>query len=215
MPPLVRASALWFLVWVGCARGVVPCAGSSSCPPSKECLANRCVVSGGKPVSAGARRVVATPSGMALADEDDRARLGASITLGTAGHRRALYLLFDPVWSGRPIEAAFLLLEIREKSLAGPDLELEVWRVRRPWTAKRFLWSEQPGMAPPMTRGLSRARPALPVRVDVTELLRFAQAHPDQHHGLVLRAGETSPQGVVLATGLDGGAPPRLEVYLL
>ena len=48
----------------------------------------------------------------------------------------------------------------------------------------------------------------------VAELLSFLAAHPSQDHGFVVRATEQSEVGVTLATGLDGGLPPRLDVYL-
>lgn len=214
MTPRSLALALT-LSAVGCASRPVPCAGAGGCPKGHECLASRCAIEGGAPVPAETRRFLLTPAAIAIADGEPAQGVAASVTLGAhASAPSALYLRFEQSWRKGQVRAAFLLLEPRPGALAGQDVPLEVWRTGRRWTASSFRWSEQPGFAPPFALGIGRAAPALPVRVDVTEIVRYFAQHPSADHGFVVRAGERSGAGITLSTGVDGGAAPRLDVYL-
>ena len=200
----------------GCARGPIPCAGAGSCPSGRECLASRCVLEGSAAVPNAARRLLLRPSALGVArGRESNPGMAPGVTLGRrADNDTALYVRFDSQWNQGRIVSAFLLLDPLPGSPSASDITLEVWRARRDFTSTTFAWSAQPGLAPPYARGISRALPPSPVRVDVTELLSFLAAHPSQDHGFVVRATEQSEVGVTLATGLDGGLPPRLDVYL-
>jgi hypothetical protein len=125
-----------------------------------------------------------------------------------------LYVRFDQSWRTGHVRAAFLLLEPRSGGPLGPDVGLEVWRTNRHWTDPAFGWSRQPGFAPPFARAIGRSAPALPVRVDVTEIVRYFAQHPSHDFGFAVRATEEGPAGITLSTGVDGGLAPRLDVYL-
>jgi hypothetical protein len=158
---------------------------------------------------------VLIPSAIAIANREPARGVAASVTLGAeASAPSALYVRFEQSWRKGQVRAAFLLLEPRPGALAGPDVPLEVWRTERRWTGSGFGWSEQPGFAPPFARAIGRAAPALPVRVDVTEIVRYFAKHPNADHGFVVRAGQQTGAGITLSTGVDGGSAPRLDVYL-
>jgi hypothetical protein len=52
----------------------------------------------------------------------------------------------------------------------------------------------------------------VPVRLDVTELLR-AETKADEPVRLLLRAEPRAVEPILIATGAAGGAAPRLQVY--
>jgi hypothetical protein len=210
--PLVIGGALGAL---GCASLSEPCAGAQGCPIGRECLASRCAAEGGVPVPPRTRRVRLGPSALGLAAPEPSASMPSSVTLGArVDNERALYMRFPASWRGNRVRTAFLLLEPRAAALTGSDVLLEVGCVRQDWRGSALAWNEQPGLVAPFSRGIARAAPPLPVRVDVTELVRFWAAHPERDFGLGVRANGTSELGVALATGLDGGMAPRLDVYL-
>ncbi len=178
-------------------------------------MAARCAREGGAPVPAESRRILLRPQALAFASDEPTDGLGASVTLGSdSGSHRAIYVRFDPRWKNGKVISAFLLLEPSAGAPRGGDVGLEVWRAEKTWQGPNLPCSRQPGLAPPFARGIGRAAPALPVRIDVTELVRFFADHPERDHGFVVRASDAHDPGITLATGLDGGEPPRLDVYL-
>ncbi|HET9930510.1 MAG TPA: hypothetical protein VFQ35_07480 [Polyangiaceae bacterium] len=201
---------------IGCEKGPIPCAGVGTCPNGRECLASRCVPEGGAAVPNASKRLLLRPSALGVARAHaESGGMAPGVTLGRrADNDTALYVRFDSDWNEGRVASAFLLLDPLPGSASGEDVALEVWRSRRDFVSSTFGWSVQPGLAPPFARGLARSAPPAPVRVDVTELLRFFATHPSQDHGFVVRATNQSESGVTLATGIDGGAPPRLDVYL-
>jgi hypothetical protein len=155
------------------------------------------------------------PSALAIAAREPALDVAPSVTLGArASAPSALYVRFEQSWRKGRIRAAFLLLSPRAGAASGADVPLEVWRTHRDWTAAGFRWSEQPGFAPPFARAIGRSAPALPVRIDVTEIVRYWAQHPEADFGFALRAGEEGLFGITLSTGVDGGSAPRLDVYL-
>jgi hypothetical protein len=204
------------LLLAGCGTTPQPCLGATGCPASTECLAARCVDEGSAPVDPSTERVLLNPSGIAVAASSAPDAIGASVTFGNASSAPvALYLRFEQTWRAGPVDSAFLILEPSAGTVGGLDLEVEVGRADRSWTGPGFSWSERPGISPPFSRAVARSSPRMPVRIDVTELLRFFADHPAQDFGLVLRARSAGGAGVTLSTGVGGGPPPRLDVYLV
>src|SRR5690242_3433873 len=115
MRPTLSALPLAFALLQACARGPEPCASASSCPTNTECLANRCVPAGSDPVALDTRRIVLSPSAIAVVTaRDARADdLAPAVTFGgRAGGASALYLRFQPLWrEARRVDSAFLVLE--------------------------------------------------------------------------------------------------------
>lgn len=210
----LRAVAL-LLSLAGCAAPGEPCLGANGCGRGFECLAARCVLEGTTPVDPATLRRHARPSALAVAGGAAPPELGAAVTLGNpAVAPSALYLDFERVWTTGTIEAAFLVLSTAQGALAGADVELLVARAQSPWSVSSFSWAEKPGIGRAEARGIARAAPELPVRIDVTELVRFFRDHPARAHGLVVYARSDTGPGVTLSTGLGDGPAPELDVYL-
>jgi hypothetical protein len=150
---------------------------------------------------------------MALVEGERRTDVGPSVMLGAPGEDAALFLRFAPIWRGARIDAAFLILDPAPRTQTREDIPLEVSRIHSAWDV-----SEGPRKplrrALPSVRGLGRSFPGTPIRIDVTPIVAYLARHPDQDLGLAVAATREVPPGIAIATGLDGGSPPRLEVYL-
>lgn len=141
--------------------------------------------------------------------------MAPSVTLGRSSDEdTALYLRFEPSWNQGRVVSAFLLLEPLPGAGRHEDITLEVWRSRGDFPSMTFRSDAQPGLVPPFARAIARSAPASPARVDVTALVQFLATHPGHDHGFVVRAASDTDDGVSVATGIDGGLPPRLDVYL-
>ncbi len=207
-----RSTSLLFvaLTALGCSPLGNPCLGET-CGKGHECLADRCVTAGFEPVPAQVRRIVLEPIIETVGgDGGERA---ATVLLG--GRRSSvLYLEFDSNWKPRGhVAAAFLLLEPSPDTMpASDDVALSVWTLGAPWSPERIAAGVRPPLLAPEARGFARAGPAMLARVDVTEIVRsLARRESDSGIAVTARAGGDE---VALLTGLGGGAPPRLDVYL-
>ena len=163
------------------------------------------------------QRFVATPSALAvLSQSRSWSGLPGDVTFGDPDGRSALYLQFAPEWRARgaPLKG-YLTLEPRLG--ATPDAEfvrIEVWRVRAPWQPGALhTWSDKPELAPPYVSAVISSSPARTLRLDISELLRFLAKNPALDQGIALIARRGDGHGASFATGISGGAAPRLEVY--
>ncbi len=163
----------------------------------------------------GWQRRVAEPTAMSVVSARTPSdALPRAVTFGSAaGGKTALYLLFPDL--GVPeknIERAYLRLEPEASGAFDTEpVDLEVWRVKRPWQSGAFDWSSQPPLGPPRAQGKALGRK--PLRIDVTELVREAVQHPNRSHGFAVLGGNGDGNGVSFATGIGGQWLPRLEVY--
>lgn len=193
-----------------------PCAADTDCTNGHECLANRCRWLGSDPVRPDTLRTLVEPRRMAVVGgppTDGPNALPGTVTLGAAAGPRVLWLLEFELPTLGTVDTAFLLLEPTVDALQNPvDVWLHAWRVLDPWTPAELTERDRPPLAPPQGIGIARAHPPSTVRLDVTEHVRFWQANPRANHGLGLE-GVRSSTGVVLDTGVHGGARPRLEIY--
>ena len=178
----------------------------ASCAPSERA-----------PIPVASERSVLVPSGLAVLEPGgSHEGQPGSITFGSASGRSALYLCFPPEWrAGGTPARAFIALEPREDSMpSGEPVRIEAWRVRNAWRPHALHdWSDKPELAPPYAAVTVTSSPATTLRLDVTELMRFAAHNPELDHGIALIAVGGSGHGVSFSTGVDGGAAPRLEVY--
>ncbi len=163
------------------------------------------------------QRVVATPSRIAvLSQGHSTTGLPGDVTFGDASGRSALYLEFPLEWRahGAPF-AGFITLQPREGEAPDPEpVTVEVWRIRSAWEPSALhAWSDKPELAPPVARTVISSAPGHELRIDVSELLRFAAQNPALAHGMAVLAHGGSGHGASFATGMSGGAAPRLEVY--
>jgi hypothetical protein len=162
-------------------------------------------------------RSVETPSAVAvLSQTRTESGLPGAITFGDPRGRSALFLQFPAAWraQGAPLRA-YLVLEPRVGSPPDPEpVTVEAWRVRSRWQSSKLRdWADKPELAPPYAHAVASGSPARELRIDVTALLRFAADNPALDQGIALIATPGDGHGVSFATGIDGGAAPRLEVY--
>jgi hypothetical protein len=170
------------------------------------------------PTSKHVERLVSSPSSIAFVSSA-RAQSGLDdeIRFGGPQGRSALFLKFPREWRARGIpQQAFLTLTAREGSaVSNSPLTLEAWRVSADWHARHLRrWSEKPSLAPPYARTSSTSSPARELRIDVTELVRFAAENPERDFGRAIIASGSDGPGASFDSGFAGGRAPRLEIYL-
>jgi hypothetical protein len=163
------------------------------------------------------QRLVATPSAVAvLSQAHSVTGLPGDVSFGDPSGRSALYLQFSDEWRahGPPLKG-FLALETRVGETPDPEpVTVEVWRVRSAWQQGALhTWADKPELAPPYASAVISSSPARELRIDITELLRFAADNPVLDHGIAVIARGGAGRGVSFATGMSGGAAPELEVY--
>jgi hypothetical protein len=142
--------------------------------------------------------------------------LPAQITFGGPSGRSALYLQFPPEWRahGAPLRAYLTLEPLAGEAPEAEPVRVEAWRVRSAWLpAELRSWSDKPELAPPYASAITSSSPARPLRIDVTELLRFAANNPELDQGIALVGRAGNGHGASFATGISGGTAPQLEVY--
>lgn len=186
---------------------------SSSCAHPKFELSK-------KPVR---QRIVSSPSSIAFLSSDrERSGLSGEIRFGGPLGRSALYLKFPNEWrssvrtaEGNPRQA-FLTLSPREGSaVSDSPLTLEAWRVSADWQPNQLQrWSAKPSLAPPYARAIVTSSPARELRIDVTELVRFAAENPERDFGIAVIASGSDGPGATFSSGFADGIAPHLEVYL-
>jgi len=164
------------------------------------------------------RRIVSTPSSIAFVSSDRvSAGLGGEIRFGGPRGRSALYLKFPSELRahGAPRQA-FLTLSAREGSaISDIPLALEAWRISADWQPSELQhWFEKPNLAPPYARTRITSSPPRELRLDVTELVRFAAENPERDFGIAVIATGSDGPAASFDTGLAGGTAPRLELFL-
>lgn len=212
-----RIIPLILLLASACAPTRTPCVSPGQCPSGEECLANRCAPLGGEPVASESTRLVAELAELAIVAEhfDFGVTLPQQLTVGAKRFGATIVLMrFEPVWRDFPaVSEAFLLIDtLPEGPSTTHDVDVELWRVDSDWSATDVSWQDQPTLSYPAARAIARSGPA-PLRMDVTEVVRYLKDHPRADHGLALRAPAGPGAGVSLASGIGGGHPPRLEIY--
>jgi hypothetical protein len=213
---VIRALPALVVSAVACSGArPVPCHGTT-CPTGEECIAHRCVESHSEPVPSGSSRVVLQPARAAVVTRAaQRAHLPAVATLGShvdGGTR--WFLAFDGDWENLgEVANAFLVFERAPGGSGIADVEVTVWTVQGEWKRDTLTWASRPAFGPPAASGLARALPDVPLRIDVTALVRY-MARANGAHGFVLVSEETEGHGANYFTGAAGGTAPRLEIYV-
>ncbi|MEI9938523.1 MAG: DNRLRE domain-containing protein [Pseudomonadota bacterium] len=163
-------------------------------------------------------RVVSAPSRIAFVSSDRAASgLSGEIRFGGARGRSALYLKFPSDFRARGIpQRAYLTLSARAGSAsADAPVTLEAWRISADWQPRTLQhWSDKPSLALPYTRTRITSSPTQDLRIDITELVRFAARNPERDFGIAVIASGSEGPGASFSTGLAGGRAPRLELYL-
>ncbi|MEZ4226906.1 MAG: hypothetical protein R3B13_38550 [Polyangiaceae bacterium] len=201
---------------IGCRPAPQPCMSATSCGDGHECLANRCVPSGGEPVSSKSVRTVLEPTRVAILSR--RTPAGALPTVVTFGsHARGatrMMLEFAPSWRAKKVEAAFLLLTPANGVFRGnEDIDVSAWRIDEPWDDDQLSWVQAPRLVHPHGEGIARATPPSELRIDVTHIVQYFAHHPEAYRAISLTSSGGNTAGVSFATGVADGPGPRLEIY--
>ncbi|WP_237244779.1 MULTISPECIES: hypothetical protein [Sorangium] len=195
------------------------CAGAGVCG-SRYCVAGRCRPPSHLPSPIDARRVLLPPADLAVLAEDGAAAAPGvpdAVALGHAGAGDVVLLLrFTPTFGvDADIASAFVLLE--PAPLAPPAeraLTLEVARILEPWRSETATWGRQPRLSIPEVAAIVRRRPATPLRIDVTSLVRDWARRRKDDHGIAILAPGSDAVGAATSMGISQGAGPLLEVYV-
>jgi hypothetical protein len=222
--PLASLAAL---LLVGCAAAPEPpvCAGAGVCGAG-YCVVGRCRPADVTPSPPDAHRVLLQPEDIAVISSrgdlegpgrSGRGRLPEAIALGGASSGSMVVLLrFAATWrDDADIASAFVVLDpVEGAPPSAANVSLEVARVLEPWTSETASWGRQPRLSIPAVAAVARRRPAAPLRIEVTELVRGWAKRASDEHGIALLAPGRDPVGVALSMGISEGLGPRLEVYL-
>lgn len=193
----------------GCSRSPPPCQAPPDCSAGYECLAFRCVPEGGEPVSPQSKRLLLLPTRIGT---NAQKTLSSQAPLGPPEHH-GLFLDFDlPKVDCSDVDAAFLLLDAAApgQPLAEPA-RLYVRRISERWSRKGVGSGETPTDALPEAEGLMLSPHT--ARVDVTALVCRDLESAQPGEGFVVRASDVASP-LFIATGLESGVAPRLELYL-
>lgn len=209
------------LAGCGVPAGEAPvCAGAGVCGPG-FCVAGRCRAADALPSPIDARRLLLSPEDTALLESrgGNAAPPGVAdaVALGRSSAGDVVLLLrFAATWrDDAEIASAFVVLD----PLAGAPpvaqaVTLEVARVLEPWRSETATWGRQPRLSIPEIAAVVRKRPAAPLRIDVTPLVRGWARRRGDDHGIAILAQGGDAVGAAYSMGISQGAGPRLEVYV-
>jgi hypothetical protein len=183
-------------------------------------VAGRCRPQDVAPSPGDTVRVVLSPTDLAVVAARGTGgggpELPDTVALGRSSSGTVVMLFrFAATWrDDAEVASAFLLLEPLDGAPpALGSIAFEMARIVEPWQPAVVSWGRQPRLAVPLVAGAQRARPSLPVRVDVTPLVRGWQRRDADDHGIALLAKGDDAYGTVVSMGVSLGKGPRLEVY--
>jgi hypothetical protein len=194
------------------------CADVGTCGKGKHCVVGRCRAADSPPSPPDTTRVVLWPREVAvIASKGESARALDSFSLGREGAGTVMVLLrFEAGWrDDAEVTSAFVVLDpVDGAPPTRVPTSVDVARILEPWTPDTVSWGRQPRLGL-FERGAElRPRGSVPVRIDVTKLVRAWSAHDRDDHGIAVSADERDPFGSTYALGPSGGAGPRLEAYV-
>lgn len=198
-----------------------PCspADAAGCGEGRACVAGRCRAEAA-PSPPDAARVVLAPVDLAVVSARGRGGDGVVpdvVALGRAASGTVVMLFrFAATWrDDAEVVSAFLVLDAIDGAppVTSP-ITLETARVKEGWQPGVVSWGRQPRLGVPRAAGTMRPRPTVPLRIDVTPLVREWARRDADDHGIALLAHGDDEGGALISTGLSQGSGPRLEVYV-
>jgi hypothetical protein len=195
-----------------------PCPGSP-CEQGRACVAGRCRLPDAAPAPADTLRVVIPPTEVAVVSS--RGPGGDAqpdtVALGRAAAGTVVMLFrFSATWrDDAEVASAFLVLDLVDPAPpAERPITFEAARIEEPWQPAIASWGRLPRLGVPYQAGAARPRTAVPVRVDVTPLVRAWSKRSPEDHGIALLAKGDDAYGAPVYVGVAQGLGPRLEVYV-
>jgi len=165
-------------------------------------------------------RVVLAPADLAVVGargSGGGGELPEAVALGrSAGGTVEMLFRFAATWpDDAEVVSAFLVLEPLDGAPPPSSaVTLETARITEPWRPGVVSWGRQPRLDVPRAAGNVRPRAALPLRVDVTALVRAWSRRSGGDHGIALLAHGADAFGALVSTSVAPGSGPRLEVYV-
>ena len=207
----LTVAALTSLMSCSCAQSEPRTAGH--CPHEPEA----CKISPPMPASPTSRRfeLKATKMAIASAETSETSVISSCVVLGVQGSPTTfLYLSFSPIPVRQDqIERAILQLYPIEQPGGVLDIRLRAEAVAQAWTQDSLVWANRPSTAAPPETALASGTQLVPIRFDVTEIVRRCGQSATRCHGFRIEAEESTDRGITLATGYALGPPPTLSVY--
>jgi hypothetical protein len=200
-----------------------PCSAASAvaCEQGRACVVGRCRSVDASPSSPDARRVVLAPVDLAVVASRGPDGGGdlrpEAVALGRGASGTVVMLFrFAATWrDDADVVSAFLVLDALEGAPpSGGPITFETARIVEAWQSGVVSWGRQPRLGVPRQAGTVRARPTVPLRVDVTPLVRDWARRASDDHGIALLARGDDAYGAVVSMGVSQGSGPRLEVYV-
>ena len=192
-----------------------------ACEPGHTCVAGRCRLADAPVSPQDALRFVVAPVDLAVVASGGSGAGGLdvpdAVTLGRASSGTVVMLFrFAATWrDDAEIVSAFVVLDpLDGVPLGAAPITFEMARIAEAWQPGVVSWGRQPRLDVPKVAGTQRARPSVPLRVDVTPLVREWAQRAREDHGLALLARGEDAYGTVVSTGASRGTGPRLEVYV-
>ena len=191
------------------------------CDTGKACVIGRCRAPEEAPAAIDTRRVILTPTDLAVIAATGApspiAEVPETVALGRAeGGTVALLLRFEAPWrDDSEVVSAFVVLDPLDSAPpAAQPAVFESARILEPWQPAVVSWGRQPRLDLPRLAAVIRAIPGMPVRIDVTALVREWASRRADDHGLALLVHGDDRLGSTFSMGITGGAGPRLEAYV-
>lgn len=225
VPVIARPLAL-FALSIGLASCAAPiaeggaCREAGSCEAGKSCIMGLCRPPDAPLTPVDAQRVVLAPSEIAvvsaLSSGGGGDELPDTFALGRSSDGTVILLMrFAPSWNeSAEVLRAMLVLDTIEGPPALLPATIEAARISGPWLAATASWGRTPKLDVPFAAGSVVPRPPIPVRVDVTQLVRDLARKKQDDQGIALLAHGDDVNGTAIALGVSRGGGPRLEVYL-
>jgi hypothetical protein len=200
-----------------------PCSAADAvpCEQGRACVVGRCRSVDAPPSLPDALRVVLAPVDLAVVASRGPSGGGdvrpEAVALGRGASGTVVMLFrFAATWrDDAEVVSAFLVLDALEGAppAAGP-ITFETARIAEAWQSGVVSSGRQPRLGVPRQAGTVRARPTVPLRVDVTPLVREWARRDADDHGIALLARGDDAFGAVVSMGVSQGSGPRLEVYV-
>lgn len=218
LAPVALLVAALPLTGCGGAPASRVCAGAGGCGAG-YCVVGRCRPANALPAPVDARRVLLPPADLAVLEQhgDAAPAVPDAVALGHASAGDVVLLLrfVPPFGEDAEIASAFVVLEpVPGAPPAERALTLEVARILEPWRSATATWGRQPRLSVPQPAAIAPRRPVMPLRIDVTSLVRDWAKRRRDDHGIAILAPGRDAVGAAYTMGVSQGVGPQLEVYV-
>jgi hypothetical protein len=207
------------LISLGCAatiEGRRLC--TEGCQKGTVCVAGRCRSVDAAVSPPDTLRFVLAPTDIVVSASKSStgAEVPESVVFGRHSDGTVKILFrFATTWrDGADVVSAFLVLDpLAGAPPSGNPITFETAQIAEFWDTSSVSRGMQPRIDVPALAGVVHAKKNVPVRIDVTSVVRDWAKHLRDNHGLALFAEGDDAVGTAYSMGISLGKGPRLEVY--